>query len=130
MVNIGSDIAGTSYDAATANWGVPWRMPSLAQWQELHDKCTYVWTSKNGVSGWKFTGLNGGTIFLPPTGSRVNSEQDTLGWSGFYWSSTLCDIYPVSFYEDGAWGLYFSWERVNLTTYGHRYHGHSVRPVR
>ncbi len=30
-VNIGSDIAGTGYDAATANWGAPWRRDSGGQ---------------------------------------------------------------------------------------------------
>lgn len=45
LVNIGSDIAGTGYDAATANWGAPWRMPSKAQCDELINNTTSVWTT-------------------------------------------------------------------------------------
>lgn len=123
-VNIGSDIAGTRYDAATANWGTPWRMPSRAQCQELIDNTTSVWTTQNGVNGRKFTGPNGGTIFLPAAGSRWDDELDYAGSDGYYWSSTLDESYPFYAYE-----LYFS----SLLAYwrsSYRNGGRSVRPVR
>lgn len=123
-VNIGSDIAGTQYDAATANWGAPWRMPSSAQIKELVNNTTSVWTTQNGVSGRKFTGSNGGTIFLPAAGARWSGELYYAGDRGLYWSSTRYESYPYFAYD-----LYF----VSGDAYWHcsdRYGGHSVRPVR
>lgn len=126
IVNIGSDIAGTQYDAATANWGVPWRMPSLAQIKELLYNTSSVWTRQNGVKGRKFTGSNGGTIFLPAVGCRWRGGG--LSYEGqwcYYWSSTLYESSP---------GLAYSLESgyAGWTDYyrGHRSAGYSVRPVR
>ncbi len=124
VVNIGSDIAGTSYDAATVNWGAPWRMPSLTQIKELRNNTTSTWTTKNGVYGRKFTGSNGGSIFLPATGYRWNSDLYNAGSYGYYWSSSLFESSP-----DGAWRLYFSSEYASWYGSG-RSGGHSVRPVR
>ena len=123
-INIGSDIAGTQYDAATANWGAPWRMPSLTQIQELVNNCTFTWTTMNGVNGRKFTGPNGGTIFLPAAGYRRLDEFDNLGSCSICWSSTLNESGPCCAYcswfdsDDADWG------------YGYRFGGLSVRPVR
>ena len=122
-VNCGSDIAGTSYDAATANWGAPWRMPSKAQINELLNNTTSTWTTENGVYGRKFTGSNGGTVFLPASGTRWNSGLDSAGSYGYCWSST-----PQSF-SLNAWGLYFTSGVANLGG-DRRYFGQSVRPVR
>ena len=124
VVNIGSDIAGTGYDAATANWGAPWRMPTKAQCEELKNSCTSEWTTQNGVSGRKFTGPNGGTIFLPAAGNRWYGKLYGLGSDGDYWSSTLNESYP-----DGAWCLNFHSGGVYVDGYDRRY-GLSVRPVR
>jgi len=124
LENIGSDIAGTQYDAATANWGVPWRMPSLAQITELLDNCSSAWITQNGVDGRKFTGPNGGTIFLPAAGCRLNSNPSLDGSSGFYWSSSLFDSYPYC-----GWYLYFDSKGLDWNSHG-RDRGLSVRPVR
>lgn len=124
VVNIGSDIAGTQYDAATANWGAPWRMPSLTQIEELLDNCTSTWTTQNGVNGRKFTGPNGGAIFLPAAGNRWDSDLDCAGSDGYYWSSALDESRP-----DGACGLDFGSGNASWN-YGDRSIGHSVRPVR
>ena len=60
-------------DAATANWGSDWQMPSLAQIQELcsSSNTTTEWTQVNGVNGRKITSKsNGNSIFLPAAGWR------------------------------------------------------------
>ncbi|MBP5338131.1 MAG: hypothetical protein J6Z14_02340 [Prevotella sp.] len=124
LVNIGSDIAGTGYDAVTANWGSPWRMPSWSQIKELVNNTTSTWTTQNGVSGRKFTGSNGGTVFLPAAGYRWNDELNDAGSYGYYWSSSLYESLPYL-----AYSLFFhsglaDWYRYN------RYGGRSVRPVR
>lgn len=87
--NIGSDIAGTSYDVARVRMGAPWRMPSLAQQQELISNCSRQWTQQNGVNGILVTGKNGGQIFLPAAGYRWNDNLDNAGGNGNYWSSSL-----------------------------------------
>jgi hypothetical protein len=123
VVNIGSDIAGTGYDAATANWGSPWRMPSLAQIEELLNNTTHTWTTQNGVNGRKFTGSNGGTVFLPAAGYVWGGELYLVGSGGFYWSSTPYgenNGYDLLFYSGGA----------NWSDYYGRSYGFSVRPVR
>lgn len=125
-VNIGSDIAGTSYDAATANWGAPWRMPSVEQIDELLKNTTSTWTTENGVYGRKFTGSNGGTLFFPAAGGRWSSGLSRAGSDGYYWSSTLSEDYSHSHW---AYYLYFhSGSAIWIDVI--RYSGQSVRPVR
>lgn len=124
LVNIGSDIAGTSYDAATVNWGAPWRMPSLTQIQELLNKCSSEWTTQNGVSGRKFTGPNGGSIFLPAAGGRWGSGLYGAGASGGYWSSSLDESDPGYACGLGFYSGYAGWGS------NYRGSGLSVRPVR
>jgi hypothetical protein len=125
VVNIGSDIAGTSYDAATANWGAPWRMPSLTQIQELIENTTSTWTTQNGVKGRKFTGSNGGTIFFPAAGYRWYGELSNAGSGGYYWSSTLRESGPGIAY-------YLRFDSSGAYWYGYYYRddGLTVRPVR
>lgn len=86
-VNIGSNIAGTSYDVAHVRMGGSWRMPSLEQQVELKNWCTSTWTQQNGVHGMLMTGVNGGQIFLPAAGYRWDSSLKSS--IGYYWSSSL-----------------------------------------
>jgi hypothetical protein len=125
LVDLGSDIAGKKdYDAATANWGSPWKMPTKEQFVELIGNCTSEWTQENGIYGRKFTGSNGNTIFLPAAGGRSRGESDSVGSSGYYWSSTLNESYPYS-----AYFLYFDSGNACWGS-GYRFYGRSVRPVR
>ena len=78
-------------DAATANLGYGARTPTEDEWNELIQHCTGVWTTQNGVNGYRFTGSNGNSIFLPAAGFRLGTELygvDGCGF-GFYWSSSL-----------------------------------------
>ena len=64
-------------DAARANWGGSWRMPTNAEFQELIDKCTWTWTTVNGKEGYKVTSKqNGNIIFLPVTSISVFNSSD------------------------------------------------------
>lgn len=98
FVDIGSDIAGTKYDAATVNWGSPWQMPSLAQCKELIEHCTSIWKTINNNNGKVITGPNGNSIFLPAAGARW-SVLYNLGARGYYWSSTVDESYMGSAYH-------------------------------
>lgn len=111
-------------DAACANWGGAWRMPTDAEWTELRENCTWTWTTKNGVNGYEVKSkTNGNSIFLPAAGYCGNNGLDNAGYCGYYWSSLLDTGDP-----DGAWFVYFSSDDViRLDSY--RYYGQSVRPV-
>ena len=110
IVNIGSDIAGTSYDVAHVRMGAPWRMPSTAQCQELINYCSHQWTTQNGVNGILVTGRNGGQIFLPAASSRGFGNLYSAGDCGLYWSGSLHpnfdnDAYDL-YFDSGDWYLY------------------------
>lgn len=122
-INIGSNISGTSYDVAHVKWGGSWRMPTLSEIQELCNKCSWEWTSVNGVSGRKVTGPNGNSIFLPAAGYRYGTEVDDRGSLGYCWSGTLNED------DSGfAYGLHFS-SGNHYRNYTDRVSGHTVRPV-
>ena len=113
-----------SDDAAHANWGGSWRMPTHDELTELKEKCTWTWTTQNGVKGYKVTSkINGRSIFLPAAGIGDDSCLEDVGLDGYYWSSSLDTGATLS-----AMSVYFSSSNVNLSTNG-RCCGLSVRPV-
>lgn len=75
-------------DAATANWGGNWRMPTKAEQDELKNNCEWEWITLNGVGGYKVIGPNGNSIFLPAAGRMVTSSFVSERY-GHYWSSSL-----------------------------------------
>ena len=112
-------------DAATANWGPDWRMPTMEEWQELLDNTTVTWMQQGGVNGRLFTASNGNSLFLPAAGYRDNSNLYYVGGYGNYWSSSL---FTEGSY--GAWNLYFDSEIYSSGCGNYRCSGLSVRPVR
>ncbi len=110
-------------DAARANWGGAWRMPTYDEMHELTD-CTWTWTTQDGKNGYRVTGSTGTSIFLPAAGYKSYDGGPSLAGSlGSYWSSSLRTVDP--FY---AYDLYFNSGNV-YTDYDDRYFGQSVRPV-
>ena len=112
------DISGNpSLDAAAAKWGGGWRMPTKAEFQELIDNCTWTWTTHGGHHGYKVTGPNGNSIFLPAAGwlddGRSNIQSDVRG---SYWSSN----------EDSY--LSFTYDVIMVRECSPE-DGHSIRPV-
>ena len=110
-------------DAATANWGGTWRMPTKEEWEELFNNTTWTWTTQNGVNGLLFTASNGNSLFLPAAGYRSNSSLNGAGSYGDYWSSSLGTDTPGL-----AWGFDFDSFNYNVGYYYRRY-GFTVRPV-
>ena len=111
-------------DAATANWGSGWRMPTFDEINELYTECTIsVWTKKGGMNGRLFTGPNGNTLFLTTLDPPAASSFDNTGRHAHYWSSSLTAGDP-----DLACGLYFDSGRVKWSS-NTRVSGGSVRPV-
>ncbi len=108
-------------DAATANWGNDWCMPTNEQLLELRRKCKWEWTTLNNVAGYNITGSNGISIFLPAA-----SHHDIGGYtekSSCYWSSTLQS-------SSCAYEVWFNSEEVGDVVYCSRWIGLSVRAVR
>jgi len=112
-----------SDDAAYVNMGSNWRMPTKSELEELKNGCTWTWTTRNSKEGFKVTGPNGNSIFLPAAGCRDYSKLSLAGSDGYVWSSSL--------YEDGpnsAYPLYFG-SNGQYTYYLERYRGQTVRAV-
>ena len=111
-------------DAATANWGSDWRMPTKGEWQELYNNTTVTWTQQNGVNGRLFTASNGNSLFMPAAGYLDYHGHGGAGSYGYYWSSSLFTGNPYV-----AWRFDFHSGNYDMSSY-HRYYGQSVRAVR
>ena len=91
--------------------------------QELLNNCTWEWINTNDFKGYKVTGPNGNSIFLPAAGSRYGSSLDYAGSDGYYWSST-----PVGYFDYNAYYLVFYSSGHDMSDYFRGY-GQSVRPI-
>ncbi|MBR2475037.1 MAG: hypothetical protein IKB57_00655 [Bacteroidaceae bacterium] len=121
-----------SDDAARVNWGGSWRMPTAEEQEELmnEENCTWTWTSKNGVNGFKITSKkNGKFIFLPAAGHHYLGNLGDAGYSCEYWSSSLyLDEPQFSYFIRGEQDIYSKLEVYFLYT-SSRYVGQPVRAV-
>lgn len=70
-------------DAASSLMGGKWRMPTKEEYQELLEKCTWQMVVQNGRFGYKITGSNHNSIFLP-CNNTPSYQRST-----YYWSSSL-----------------------------------------
>ena len=122
------DISGNpQYDVARANWGGSWRMPTIEEFEELIEECEWEGTSEVGndryIDGYRVTGPNGNSIFLPVAGYRNGTSLYDAGSFGYYWSST-----PDESNTQGAYCLGFNFG-FHSSNWGYRNYGLSVRPV-
>ncbi len=116
-----------SDDAATVNWGEGWRTPTINEWIELVTKCSYTFTTRNGVNGCVFTGRNGNSIFLPVRG-RIGGDKSSIEDDiGNYWSNSLNKGWPV--YAKG-FQFIIGFDDCDIYNDFSRCAGYSVRPVR
>ena len=94
----------SSVDAATTNWGVGWRTPTETEIEELVNKCSWKWTG----NGYKVTGLNGNSIFLPAAGGFDESGVSKAGFSGAYWSNRCqgCGVAYILKFQSGSYSRY------------------------
>lgn len=111
-----------SHDAASENLKSSWRMPTDEEWQELKERCKWVWGG-NSQKGYKITGPNGRSIFLPAAGWYYGSTQYEVGNNGSYWSST-----PFDDFSEYAYHFFF---KHSLTYLNHniRSNGNTIRAV-
>ena len=123
--------ANPKFDAATANWGKDWRMPTLAEMRELYYECTWVRRECNGVNGYKVVGPDGNSIFLPAAGIYEDSTLVVAGFEGVYWASTpYYSEYSHYYPDEAAYVGGFSLGEGFDYGPGARYDGVSVRAVR
>lgn len=86
--NIDDFSGNPEYDAAAYNWGGNCRMPTRAECEELDNRCEWTWTTYGGKKGYKVSGPNGNSIFLPAAGARAGSTLYDAGMCCYYWSSS------------------------------------------
>ena len=111
-------------DAAHVKLGGNWRMPTMAELNELRnpDNCTWTWTTQNNVKGYLITSKkNGNSIFLPAAGEINNTSSYFGGFDGLYWTSSLSEA-------TDAHNLDFTSSEIDRTD-SPRFLGFSVRPV-
>ena len=144
LSSIPKNIYHSEYDAATINWGEKWAIPTKAQLEEL---LTALWTytTYNDVNGWKVTGFNGNSIFLPCAGKYNSGKADgflhysaSTGISGDY-IYCLCDysrVSSISHIKPYVQQLYEEYNQVTGGSYQRDGYldflytgGYSVRPV-
>ncbi len=116
-------VLDTEDDAAHVCLGGHWRMPTSAEWEELMDKCTWIWTTQNGVKGKLVTASNGNSIFLPAAASWSGTSLGYVGSFGSYWSSSLDTGTPTA-----ALGVYLNSPSARKESFA-RCGGHPIRPV-
>ena len=77
-------------DIASVSKGGNWRIPTVAEVEELINGCIWTWTTLNGVEGYEVKSqTNDNTIFLPAAGGRFLDEHGALREECLYWSSSL-----------------------------------------
>ena len=133
-----SDItADEEFDAARANLGSQWRMPTITEFKELFDNCIYIDASGaeisagttdkrvtvNGIVGlYLQSKTNGNRLFFACSGYSSGTSWSYSGSNGSYWSA--------SFYSARLAGyLSFNGDGVYPQNYYNRYYGFTVRPV-
>lgn len=120
--DIGNISGNSKYDVAHAQWGSSWRLPTLAEIEELRNQCKWEWTTVDGHKGYRVIGPNGNSIFFPVAGYRrgtgvYDQGSDLYFWSGTFYRDCSYYAYCLYFYNGGANWCYS------------RFHGLSVRPV-
>lgn len=117
-----NDNLTAGYDAATANWGGKWRMPTKIEFEELFKVCKTE-AYENYVL---FIGPNGNTLILPYAGEKEQSifrtTYDIIGGRiGKYWTATADSRHHLSCY-------YYALKSHRIFK-SPSHMGYSIRPV-
>ena len=108
-------------DVAYISLGEKWRTPTEAEFKELLDRCSWEWIGDSeNKGGYKVTGPNGNSIYLPSAGGKGLTDP---GYTGFYWASDIVVSVP-----NNSTQLIIDPGSAKLTTLV-RFFGCSVRPV-
>lgn len=125
------------FDAARANLGAPWRMPSSDDFAELFGNCVFInpdgsvidpstvdkRVTVEGVVGIYLQSIiNGARLFFPCAGYGSGTTLNYRGGHGHYWAST----WDSARY---AKALYYLGGGVLPQYNSNRYSGFTIRPV-
>ena len=114
------DILELEDDAAHANMGGAWRMPTKDQLEELYGNTTYDVVTVNGVQGMLFTstkpGYEGKHIFIPFMqgywyGNFYEKGSNAYVWSSQVHPSYVNSAYILYCYSSGNAGINISYYR-------------------
>lgn len=126
------------YDAAMANLGQLFKMPSSSQFKELIDNCIFIdangdeipstTTDKrvtvNGIGGlYLQSTINGNRLFFACSGYGNDTSWNGRGGSGDYWSASFYSVRSARY-------LYFYGGGVYPQINGDRYYGFAIRPIK
>ncbi len=95
----------TPSDMANHAWGGKVTLPGAADFEELFNRCTKEWTQVDGVNGYRFTGPNGNSIFLPAAGSRTANDLNGVDVFGAYATGSINPTdsqYDIAFRFDSS----------------------------
>ena len=112
-----------TYDMARHNMGSQCRLPTVGEFQELHNNCDSEWTDEDGVPGRRWTSrINGNSVFFPASGYYDGTTLSNRGSYGSYWSSSYIS-------ETSAYYLYFNSSNLNPADNDGRRYGFTARAV-
>lgn len=118
-----ADIYKTDRDVANKVYGSWVTMPTIDEFEELFTECKKEWVEEDGVAGYKFTGPNGNSIFLPAAGSRTQGTVSGEGLNGYYLSGSIN-------VTDNKFAMAYSFDQnSNRRTTTPVYQALAIRPV-
>lgn len=133
----GNIAVGEDFDAARANLGAPWRMPTSANYGELFANIRYInadgtevdttqadkRVTVNGVLGLYIeSNINGARLFFSCSGYGSGRSWNDRGTYGIYWSSTWSSARYARYLGFVSEGVF---PQISYS----RYYGRAVRPV-
>ena len=124
-------VLDASDDAAVANWGGSWRMPTAAEFGALGKAVSTVWTDNyqdSGVAGLVCTDKTDSSniLFFPAAGYANNNYVNNVGRLCDYWSSSLNGSNVNSAHR---FTFLSTMSGVDANSSYDRLVGYSVRPV-
>lgn len=118
-----ADIYKTNRDVANKVYGSWVTMPTIDEFEELFTECKKEWVEEDGVAGYKFTGPNGNSIFLPAAGTRTQGTVSGEGLNGYYLSGSIN-------VTDNKFAMAYSFDQnANRRTTTPVYQALAIRPV-
>ena len=118
-----ADIYKTDRDVANKVYGSWVTMPTIDEFEELFTECKKEWVEEDGVAGYKFTGPNGNSIFLPAAGTRTQGTVSGEGLNGYYLSGSINAT-------DNKFAMAYSFDQnSNRRTTTPVYQALAIRPV-
>lgn len=116
-------ILDLKYDAANANWGDKWRMPTNAEYNQLVSGTNTDKTDVFSKGGYINLRIRGTNLIFPPSGNGYEYGLTNPYSNGVYWSSNLDDKFDnlatvFLFQDTGTMSMTFD-----------RYVGHTIRPI-